>query len=256
LSKDFFTKIQLWREKELAMIAFDNSKQNLFDEQLMQQFSAAISLAQTDDKVRVIGVTGSGEAYFSAGVAWDTLSSFISFIEMAHSVSSLMLSTTKPIIAMVNGDALGAGFELVLQSDFKLFADDAVVGFPEYQHGYPSVMGGFLAACETCGATWAKRLFTFGENLTAKAAKSIGLADEVFPKQDFFGDCGRWVEKLVPKLTFFPYVKNIGMDPARLSLMREIEREMACRLMGARDSRDSDGLKRARDTRCKKPAEM
>lgn len=256
MTENFFTKIQVWREGELGMIAFDNSEENPLDEQLLQQFSAALSLAQSDDKVRIIGVTGSGESYFSVGVSWDAISSFASFMEAAHSVSSLILSTTKPVVAMVNGHALGAGLELALLSDFKLLAGNVVAVFPECQHGLPPVMGGFLAACETCGPTWAKRLFVLGEELTAETARNIGLADEVFPKQNFFGDCRRWVEMLAPRLKFFSCVKNVHADPAKLKLMREIEKGMVGRLATAWDPSSLDGLKRARVRYGDRPAEL
>jgi len=226
MDSNFFTKVRFWREEGLAVIAIDNTPKNYLDSDVFDQLSAAMALAEGDDGVKVICLTGAGKAFFSVGVNWREVSDAATYIEKAFSVVSVFRSVTKPTISLINAHAFGAGLELALLTDFRLISGYATLGFPESRFGFSSVLCGPLLAAELGGAWLSRRIFLLGEYFSAEAARNSGLADDVFPPGNFLGEAKSWANSLPADQRYLLPVRKVIHDLQKLAYMHELEKSL------------------------------
>lgn len=137
------------------------------------------------DAPRVIVITGAGDRAFVAGADLDELASFDvvaarSFISELHDVFDLVRRHPRPVLAAVNGHALGAGLELMLSCDIAIAAEHAMFGMPEVAVGLPSVIEGSLLV-PTIGLARAREMLLTAESIDAHEAHRIGLVNRVVP---------------------------------------------------------------------------
>jgi enoyl-CoA hydratase len=104
-----------------------------------------------------------------------------------------------PVIALVNGYALGGGCELALACDWILAAENAVFGQPEVNLGVIPGFGGTQRLLRRCGLAKAKELIFSGDIVNAEEALRIGLADAVFEPADLLGKARAMAEKIASK---------------------------------------------------------
>ncbi|KTE38080.1 MULTISPECIES: crotonase/enoyl-CoA hydratase family protein [unclassified Sphingopyxis] len=143
--------------------------------------------AEADPEIRVVIVTGAGDQAFCAGADLKALSrgerlepedkaqrawGFAGFVR--HPIG-------KPIIAAVNGFALGGGTELALASDLVIAADHAQFGLPEVKRGIIAAAGGAFRIVQQLPQKVAMQLLLTGEPISAQRALDLGLANEVVP---------------------------------------------------------------------------
>lgn len=136
--------------------------------------------------VRVLLITGAGEKAFAAGADINelALATTLTGKQMAlrgQSVFSLIESCGKPVIALINGFALGGGCELALACTLRLAAATAKLGQPEIKLGILPGYGGTQRLPRLIGQSAALRLLLSGDMISAEEALRIGLIDEVHP---------------------------------------------------------------------------
>jgi enoyl-CoA hydratase len=162
-------------------------KLNALNETLLVELSAAFAGLATQPPRAVI-VTGAGKA-FCAGVDIGEMSG-MSTVEAkrradgGHALGALIESLSCPVIAAVNGFALGGGCELALACDFIYAADTAKFGQPEVNLGVIPGFGGTQRLARRVGIGRARELVYTGEIITAEKALSIGLVNAVVPKDE------------------------------------------------------------------------
>lgn len=144
-------------------------------------------LAAQDD-VRVILLTGSGEKAFAAGADIQELQSIDAISgeqksRRGQDVFSQIETCGKPVIALINGFALGGGCELSMACTFRVAADTAKLGQPEVKLGLTPGYGGTQRLPRLVGQAAALRLLLTGEIIGAAEALRIGLVDEVVPAE-------------------------------------------------------------------------
>jgi enoyl-CoA hydratase len=146
---------------------------------------AALDQLRTDDTVRVVAITGAGDKAFIAGAdigEFEGRSPVDQFRVMkGPSVFDAVEAFPKPIIAMINGYALGGGCELAMACDFRVAADSAKLGQPEVNLGIIPGGGGTQRLPRLVGSGNAYKLLFTGEWIDAAEALRIGLVDEVVP---------------------------------------------------------------------------
>lgn len=139
--------------------------------------------------MRALILTGAGDLAFSAGGDLKERHRQ-SATDLARSQSVHRLAATVrqtfafPVIAAVNGAALGGGAELVLSADLVLMADHATLGLPEVRHGFMPGMGGTQALMRRVGKLAAAELLLTGDAVSARRALGLGLANRVLPGAD------------------------------------------------------------------------
>ncbi|AWA29177.1 enoyl-CoA hydratase [Flavobacterium magnum] len=165
-------------------------KLNALNRQTIQELHNAFKTAGQNPDVKVIIVTGSGEKAFVAGA---DIAEFASFsVEegaklAAHGQDILFdfvenLST--PVIAAVNGFALGGGLELAMACHFRIASDNAKMGLPEVSLGVIPGYGGTQRLPQLIGKGKAMELIMTAGMITAEEAKSCGLVNYVVPQQE------------------------------------------------------------------------
>ena len=171
----------------VAVLRLDRPKMNAISLQVQADLrEAAAELAERDD-VRAVVLWG-GERVFAAGNDVKEMVD-LSYAEMVKVATSASSATTaiaripKPVIAAVNGYALGGGCELALSADLRFAAEDAVLGQPEVLLGIIPGAGGTQRLSRLVGPARAKDLIFTGRFVKADEALRIGLVDRVVPAE-------------------------------------------------------------------------
>ncbi len=171
----------------IAVVWLDDpsSSANTITEAFGRELLAAHGELERDAAVKAI-VLASKKRDFVVGANVQMLSNIRTAGEAERLAKELALGiralrTGKPIVAAVNGQALGGGFELALACTAIVAADDAKLGLPEVQLGLIPAANGLLRVCERAGLQVALDLGLTGRNLRAPKARKMGLADEVCP---------------------------------------------------------------------------
>lgn len=171
--------------ESIATLTFDRpSVKNALDRETVQECHHALEALAHDDGVGVLIVTGAGESSFVAGADINDIRSRTRDDGLSAITSSLLVKVEKfprPVIAAVNGFALGGGCELALACDLRIAADTAKFGQPELGLGIIPGAGATQRLPRTVGLGWAKHLVLTGEIIDAKQAFEIGLVTTVVP---------------------------------------------------------------------------
>jgi 3-hydroxypropionyl-coenzyme A dehydratase len=157
---------------------------NALNKEIMTELSQAIDIVSTDDGIKVIVITGTGERSFCAGadiryvVNVDPIEAerYATFI---HTLLNKIENLQKPVIAAINGYALGGGCELALACDIRIASSNAKIGQTEVTIGIPPGWGGTQRLLRIVGPAKAKELIYTGKMMTAEEAERIGLVNKV-----------------------------------------------------------------------------
>lgn len=148
-------------------------------------FAAALREAQRDPDVRVIVVTGAGPKFFCSGSDIAELSGGVPDIGVHlgkwHDVIDRLEASEKPVIAAINGLAVGGGLEIALACHRRIAADTARVGLPELKVGLFPAAGGVRRLTRLLGASAALDLVLGGDILSADRTLALGIVDAVVP---------------------------------------------------------------------------
>ena len=178
------------------------SKLNALNRQTLQELYAAIIDASGDDKVRVIVITGAGDKAFVAGADISEIRDqspveASSFSQFGQNLMSMIQSLDKPVIAAINGFALGGGMELALACHLRIASDNAKLGLPEIKLGIMPGFGGTQRLMRLVGTTLALEMALGGEPISAERAHQLGLVNLVVPAAELEAAVGRMAKPLV-----------------------------------------------------------
>lgn len=182
-------------EDQIAWTYFDRpEKLNAMNPAMFEELGTAADYIRDDPDVKVAVMTGRGRA-FCAGIDLNTLNEYkdVDPHEFRVVVRKIQANfrafelIEKPIIAMVNGHALGAGTEIALACDVILAAPEALFGLLEVQIGLVVDLGGNQRLPRTVGFHRAKELIMTGKKISAGEAERIGLVNAVHPLDDLRG---------------------------------------------------------------------
>jgi enoyl-CoA hydratase len=162
---------------------------NALNAATLDEIAAALSTVAADERARVLLITGAGDKAFVAGadiaeMRNATIEQAREFSEKGMHVMHALEAQPVPVIALVNGYALGGGCELALACDWILAADHAVFGQPEVNLGIPPGFGGTQRLPRRIGAARALELLATARPVNAAEAADIGLANHVYPASD------------------------------------------------------------------------
>jgi enoyl-CoA hydratase/carnithine racemase len=172
----------------LARLTIDNaSKLNSLDRALMTEIIEAAGALAVDPQLRLVVLTGAGERAFVGGadigeIAALDRESARQFITLVHRCCDAFRRLPVPVIARIDGYALGAGLELACACDLRVASGHALFGMPEVRIGIPSVVEAALLR-KLIGHGRARRLLLTGETIGAAEALAWGLVDVVAPPE-------------------------------------------------------------------------
>lgn len=173
----------------IAIIAINRPEAlNALNSSVLKELISAAGEAAGDGSVRAVIITGEGKA-FVAGADIAEMKNFgvlegYEFACLGHSAFSALEDMAKPVIAAVNGFALGGGTELALACDFILASEKAKFGQPEVNLGVIPGFGGTQRLARAVGINKARELIYSGEIISAEEARRIGLVSEVYKSEE------------------------------------------------------------------------
>ncbi len=173
----------------IATITINRPKAlNALNEETIPEFLSSLEDAEKDENVRVIVITGAGEKAFCAGLDLKTVMdiSVIKAVETSRLGQKLTLAIEelgKPVIAAINGYALGGGLELAMACDIRIASENARIGQTEVNVGLIPGWGGTQRLPRLVGKGIAKELVFTGKMIDAKTAERIGLINMVVPPE-------------------------------------------------------------------------
>ena len=184
--------IQVTSEAHVAVLTIDRPKAlNALNSEVLAELECAIDALDLSD-IRALIITGSGEKSFVAGADIGEMSTLSkaegeAFGKKGNDIFRKIETLPIPVIAAVNGFALGGGNELAMSCDIRICSDNAVFGQPEAGLGLTPGFGGTQRLARIVGVGKAKEMVYGARNIKAEEAYRIGLVNAVYPQAELMG---------------------------------------------------------------------
>ncbi len=199
-----FKNILLEKREHFALITINRpEKLNALNKDTIQELHDALKKLDRNRKVRAILLTGSGEKAFVAGADIAEFSNFSSKegSKLSKKGQELLFdfieNMTTPVIAAINGFALGGGLELAMACHFRLAGSNAKMGLPEVSLGVIPGYGGTQRLPQLVGKGRAMELIMTAQMINAEQALAYGLVNYVVPLAELIDQCEKIVAKIV-----------------------------------------------------------
>ncbi|MEM2518362.1 MAG: enoyl-CoA hydratase-related protein, partial [Candidatus Bathyarchaeia archaeon] len=188
----------------------------------LKEIDDALSVLEEDADVRAVMITGVGRN-FCAGADISMFASgrpelVVETSQFGHKVLRRIELYPKPVIAAINGPALGGGFELTLACDLRIISDKAFMGLPELNLGITPGWGGTQRLAYFVGVSRLKDIIMLRRNIDAKQALELGLVSEVYPSEEFMEKAVEFAQKVaeLPPLAvrYLKKVVALGVMPS------------------------------------------
>lgn len=180
----------------------DETRLNCLGSTLMAAFADTLEELRQRDDLRAVVVTGAGAKAFVGGADIREMAALAdaaqarAFITRVHRCCHAVRSLPVPVIARIQGFALGAGLELAASCDLRVAAEGAVLGMPEVRLGLPSVVEAALLPT-LVGWGRAREMLLLGESCSAREALQWGLVERVVSAGELDAAVERWIEALL-----------------------------------------------------------
>lgn len=188
-------------EGQIALLTIDRPKAlNALNSNVLEELDQAIDAVDLQ-KVRVLIITGSGEKSFVAGADIAEMSNLtkeegFAFAKKGNDIFRKIESLPIPVIAAVNGFALGGGCELSMACDIRICSENAVFGQPEAGLGITPGFGGTQRLARIIGIGRAKELIFSTSNIKADEAYRVGLVNHVYPVEELLPQAKKLASKI------------------------------------------------------------
>ena len=189
----------------VAVVTLDRAdKLNAINTRVLSDLNRAFRQARSDERVRGIVLTGTGDRAFAAGADIEQFADLDAlsghrFALRGQAVFNAIEATPKPVVAAVNGFALGGGCELALACHLRVASETAQFGQPEVNLGLIPGYGGTQRLPRIVGRGIATELILTGDRITAQRAYDIGLVNSVVPAEALLGVAKELVTKIASK---------------------------------------------------------
>lgn len=222
MSLDNLQNILIERDGAVAVVTVNRPKVlNALNSATLDELRRAMLAFRHDDGVRVVVITGSGEKSFIAGADINELAEQTPSGGRDHSlrgqhVLDLIQNLGKPVIAAINGFALGGGCELAMACSIRLAADTARLGQPEINLGIIPGYAGTQRLARLVGKGRALEILLTGDHITAAEAHRLGLVNRVVPAAELMTEARKLAATLASKapvaMRFIIDAVNRGLD--------------------------------------------
>jgi enoyl-CoA hydratase/carnithine racemase len=191
-------KISQERKGHIAVVTIDHPPANTWDLATTEAFEKVVAALETDSDIHVVVITGSGDKYFSAGFDVKDAANAPKISPRARALWTRIDRFPKPVIAAINGFAMGGGLELALACHFRIMADaaDARLGLTELNLGIIPGWGGTQRLTQVVGKAKALDLILFSKTLTPAQALKIGLVSRVVASGRLMDEALAFAEQL------------------------------------------------------------
>jgi len=241
-----FKYINFKKRDGIGWIQFNRpEKLNALNPDVLRDLEQVVATCEEDDSIRLVVLKGNDKA-FVAGADIDSMAtrdirSAYEVTDLTMRVQERLADLQKPTIAAISGYALGGGCELALCCDFRIAADNAVLGQPEITLGIIPGGGGTQRLSRLVGLGLATELIFTGEMITADRAERIGLINKIVPLSQLETE----VQALAFKLMKQPVLalraaKTAIRKGLNVSLKEglQLEQDLFCMLFGTEDQKE------------------
>ena len=197
--------IKVEMSERLATITLNRPEAlNALNAKMLSELTMAFEHLSMAADVGVIILTGAGDKAFAAGADIKDMAGLNGmemqrFAEKGRRLGDVMATCSKPILAAINGYALGGGCELALACDIRIASDRAKFGQPEVNIGIIPGFGGSQRLPRLVGAGWAAELVFTGDSIDAATAERIGLVNRVVPHDRLMAEARALASKILAK---------------------------------------------------------
>ena len=216
-----FDNLLLARDGAVAILTINRPKVNALNGATLAELRTAFEALQADDTVRAIVLTGGGEKAFVAGADINELAALTPAQGKEHArfgqrIFDLIENLGKPVIAAVNGFALGGGCELAMACTLRIAAETAILGQPEINLGIIPGYAGSQRLPRLVGKGRALEMLLSGDHITAARAYEIGLVNKVVPVAELMATATAMAQTLASKapiaIRYIIEAVNQGLD--------------------------------------------
>lgn len=207
---------------------------NAVTQQLYDELNTALGAAEADGDVRVVLLTGEGRAFCVGADLKEHKAGRSAFerrqyLRGEQIVCKRLMLLSKPVVAAVNGYALGAGAEMAIASDFLVMAASAQIGLPEVSIG--NFLGGGVTYLlpRLVGLAKARELVFLGERIKGEEAVRIGLATRVFPDDGFIDAAREFAARIAVKA---PLSMQLAKEQLNMAAERTLDAALTAELEG------------------------
>jgi enoyl-CoA hydratase len=187
----------------VALITINRpEKLNALSRGVVEELGQAAGRMAEDAEIRAGILTGAGEKAFVAGADINELAAVSALEARAYALRGQQVfrkleTLGKPVVAAINGYALGGGLELAMACTVRFAAENAKLGQPEVKLGLPPGYGGTQRLPRLVGSGRALEMLLAGEPITAAEAWRIGLVNAVAPQAELLNYCRTWLDKVL-----------------------------------------------------------
>jgi enoyl-CoA hydratase len=198
-----YENLQVERKDGVAVVTVNRPKKlNALNTKTIEELDAAFAALASDAEVKGVILTGAGEKAFVAGADIEELTgldadSGRALSERGHRVFDRIEWLGKPVVAAVNGFALGGGCELALACHVRLASDNASLGTPEVKLGLICGYGGTQRLPRLVGRGAALEILLTGERVKAEDAQRLGLVNRVVPREQLLAEAEALARKMI-----------------------------------------------------------
>ena len=213
--------LQVEKDGELVIITINRpEKLNVMNLEVMIEFISVLDNLENDSS-KVVIITGAGQKAFSAGADIEYMSKIGSveaekYALKGHEVLNKIERLEKPMIAAINGYALGGGCELALACDIRFASPNAQLGQPEVTIGICPGWGGTQRLLRIVGPSRAKDLIFSGRKISSDEAFAMGLVNRIFPVESLLEESKLYAKNITKNSTYAVGISkmlvNRGMD--------------------------------------------
>ncbi|MEA1968539.1 MAG: enoyl-CoA hydratase-related protein [Thermodesulfobacteriota bacterium] len=200
-----FENLILEIENSVAVLYFNRPKAlNALNKALLDELSIVLDEIENNQDIKVLVLTGAGEKAFVAGADISEIARMTPlqgkiFSSTGQKIFSRIENLPFPVIAAVNGFALGGGTEVALACDFIYASEKASFGLPEITLGIIPGFGGTQRLTKIVGTNMAKEMIFTGKIISASEAEKIGLVNKVFAPESLMDDVLKCAKSIVLK---------------------------------------------------------
>jgi len=234
-------------EEGVALLVFNRSRAlNALSAELLNEFHYALHELEENQEVKVIILTGAGNKAFVAGADIAAMKEMnsqdaLDYSSLGHGCLSYMETMSKPVIAAVNGFALGGGTEVTLACDFIFASKNAKFGQPEINLGIIPGYGGTQRLARVLNKNIARELIYTGDMIDADKALELGLVNRIFSPEELIPETKKIAKKIAGKSTLAikaaKHAINAGNDIDQQGGC-EIEKKSFSRLFDGKDAKE------------------
>jgi len=203
MSEERYVKLTI--DGPMGLITIDRQKAlNALNPTVLTQLKECVLEGQANGDVSGMVITGAGGKAFVAGADISTMVDMapeegLGFAELGLTTLAVIENCPKPVIAAIDGYALGGGCELALACDMIYATEGSVLGQPEVNLGIIPGFGGTQRLTRLVGRNMAKEICFTGNMVSAEKAKDIGLVQEVLPKDELLNHCAKIIKTISRK---------------------------------------------------------